>query len=104
MTECQFESDVIDALASRRWPARAGDELLAHVDSCASCRDLAAVASALMNEGETAYEVSRVPSSASVWHRAQMRAREEAARVATRPIGFVQGIAFSFGIAAIIAI
>lgn len=103
MSDCAYESDVIDALASRRWPARAGDALRAHVSACASCRDLAAVADALMSEGELAQDQSRVPPAASVWHRAQLRAREEAVRAAARPIGFAQGMAFAFGIAAALA-
>ncbi|MEX2272493.1 MAG: hypothetical protein WD690_13550 [Vicinamibacterales bacterium] len=104
MSECPFEQEILDALASRRWPARAGDELHAHVAACESCRDLAAVGHALMHDAEAAHDTSRVPSSASVWHRAQLRAREDAARTAMRPIGFVQGVAFAFGIAAAIAI
>lgn len=99
MKECAFESDVLDALASHRWPAKAGDELRAHVAGCDSCHSLAVTAAALMSEHDTAFAGARVPSSASVWHRAQLRAREEAVRAATRPIGFVQGVAFAFGVA-----
>lgn len=99
MTDCPFETDVLDALASHRWPARAGDDLRAHVAACESCRDLADTAGALLHEHDAAYAEARVPSSALVWHRAQLRAREEAARAATRPIGFVQGVAFACGIA-----
>jgi hypothetical protein len=36
-----------------------------------------------------------VPSSAVVWWRAQVQAREEAARAAARPIAFIQGVAAS---------
>ena len=104
MKDCPFECDVLDALASRRWPARAGEELHAHVAACDSCRDLAAVAGALINEEDVAYTAAHVPSSASVWHRAQLRAREDAARTAMRPIGFVQGVAFAFGVAAAVAV
>jgi len=104
VTDCPFESDVLDAMASRRWPAKAGDELRAHVAACESCADLAGVAGALLSEEEIAYAEARVPSSAAVWHRAQLRAREEAARAATRPIGFVQGVAFACTIAAGIAV
>jgi hypothetical protein len=104
MSDCRYESEVIDALASHRWPARIDAELRAHVAACESCRDLAAVAGALMSEETVAFADARVPLSASVWHRAQLRAREEAARVATRPIGFVQGVAFASALAATIAI
>lgn len=99
MTDCPFETDVLDALASHRWPARAGDDLRAHVAACAGCRDLAETAGALLHEHAAAYTEARVPPSAFVWHRAQLRAREQAARSATRPIGFVQGVAFACGLA-----
>lgn len=99
MSDCPFETDVLDALASHRWPARAGDDLRAHVAACAGCRDLAETAGALLHEHEAAHAEAHVPSSAFVWHRAQLRAREDAARAATRPIGFVQGVAFACGIA-----
>jgi len=99
VTDCPFEADVLDALASHRWPARAGDELRAHVAACKGCRDLADTAGALLHEHDAAYAEARVPSSAVIWHRAQLRAREDAARAATRPIGFVQGLAFACGIA-----
>ncbi len=102
MSDCPFESDVLDAVASRRWPARAGGALHAHVASCASCADLATVAGALLYEEDAAYAEAHVPPAPAVWHRAQLRAREEAARAATRPIGFVQGLAFACGVAAVI--
>jgi hypothetical protein len=76
VTDCRFEQDVLDAIASRRWPAKADDALRAHVAACESCADLAAVAGALVNEEELAYAEARVPSSGAVWHRAQLRARE----------------------------
>ena len=104
MNICRFEDDVLDALASHRWPARAGDELRAHVASCESCASLATTASALISEQDVAFAEARVPLSAAVWHRAQFRAREDAARAAMRPIGFVQGFAFACGVALMLAV
>ena len=43
--ECPRESDVLDALASSRWPHRVDAELSNHVASCAICRDVITVAS-----------------------------------------------------------
>lgn len=103
MTECPFESDVLDAIASRRWPARADEELRAHVASCERCASLAEVAGALLHEEEAAFGEAHVPAAASVWHRAQIRAREDAVRAAARPLGFVQGLAFACAIAALLA-
>ena len=104
MNICRFEDDVLDALASHRWPARAGDELRAHVASCESCASLATTASALMSEHDVAFAGAQVPLSAAVWHRAQLRAREDAGRTAMRPIGFVQGFAFACGVALMLAV
>ena len=103
MKDCAFESDVLDAIASRRWPARADEQLREHVASCASCADLAEVAGALLHDEEAALSAAHVPAAASVWHRAQIRAREDAVRAAARPLGFVQGLAFACAIAALIA-
>lgn len=49
----------------------------------------------LLEERERAWSEARVPASGVVWWRAQVRAREEAARAAARPIAFVQGVAAS---------
>jgi hypothetical protein len=92
---CTREQDVLDVLAARRWPDRCEPELEAHIRACAICGDLAAAAAALMNEQESAWGEARVPASGVVWWRAQVRAREEAARAAARPIAFVQGVAAS---------
>lgn len=93
--DCAREQDVIDALASQRWPDRCDDALKAHVSTCAECTDLADVAAALLDDRESAWAEARVPQSGMVWWRAQIRAREEAARAAARPIAFIQGVAAS---------
>lgn len=102
--ECPFEGDVLDALASKRWPAKADAALRAHVAECEACGDLASVAGALLCDEEVAYAEARVPAAAAVWHRAQLRARDEAVRAAMRPIGFVQGVALAGGLAAAITL
>jgi len=102
--ECAREQDLLDALASARWPARCEPGLRAHVDGCAICRDTLAVALPLLMDGEAAYAAAQVPSSGVVWWRAQMRARREAERVASRPITIVQAIAFACGTALVIAL
>ena len=88
--ECCREEDVLDALASGRWPDRADDELRAHVAACAVCTDVEAVASAVLVMRDTEPAEMRIPSSAVMWWRAQMRARQEAAREAARPITVAQ--------------
>jgi hypothetical protein len=87
---CAREQDVLDAIAARRWPERCDRDLRAHVAQCAVCADLAEVAPVLRDDHDGIWREARVPSAGLVWWRAEMRARREAARVATRPILVVQ--------------
>jgi hypothetical protein len=93
--ECSCEEDVLDAITSRRWPDRCSRELRAHVTSCGVCTDLVLVATALLEDRELAWSEARIPPSGVVWWRAQLRAREDAARAAARPLAFIQGVAAS---------
>jgi hypothetical protein len=93
MTEpvvCPRETDVLELVAIGQWPVRAGADLRAHVASCASCADLAAVATAVVETRDAGAAHVRVPDASLVWFRAQLRAREEAARRAARPLWVAQ--------------
>ena len=57
----------------------------------------AIVADAIAAEAALARSEAAPPSSAIVWWRAQMRARQEAARAAERPITIVHGLAIACG-------
>jgi hypothetical protein len=100
MTPCARESDVLDLIGIGQWPARADADLAAHVASCPSCTDLALVASAIVDVRDTGTAYKRLPDAGIVWLRAQMRAREDAARRAARPLWMAQVA----GVAAVIAI
>jgi hypothetical protein len=91
--ECEREQEVVDAVTARRWPGRADAALRHHVDRCGICADVAAVALALRDDHEAGWSDARVPSAAHVWWRAQVRARQEAAATAARPITVAQGLA-----------
>jgi len=95
MDGCEREPDVLDALARDGWPDRADDDLRAHVAGCASCTDLVVVAGALQQELTVATDASRLPPADIVWWRAQLRARDEAVRRATRPIAVAHGVAIA---------
>ena len=92
---CTREAELWEAVAAGRWPLPAGEELSLHVTSCRSCSELVSVTAALIADGSAARRDAVVPSAAIVWWRAQMRARQEAARAITRPITFVQGLAIA---------
>ena len=101
--ECRCEQDVIDAIASGRWPDRADAELLEHVAACAICADVAEVVAALNNgQDESWTEAAVLPPAEIVWYRAQMRARADATRLVGRPIAIVLalGIACALGVIA----
>lgn len=101
--ECPRESDVLDAVASGKWPHRV-PELAGHVASCAVCSDVAAVAQAMRADHEVVWQEASIPSSGQAWWRAEMRARHEAILQASRPIAIAQGSALLVAIAVIGAI
>lgn len=102
--ECVREQDVLDAIASHRWPERANDDLRQHVASCAICADLVEVVRPLLDEGEHATEEARLPPANVVWWRAQIRARNEAARAATWPLTLAHGAAVASVVAVAIGL
>lgn len=91
--ECAREADVFEAVAFGRWPEHCGQELTAHVSTCAICADLVAVAGALHEDRESLCRLAQPPAAGMVWWRATIRARADAARTVTQPISVFQGIA-----------
>ena len=91
---CPREHELLDVLHASRRP-EIGEPLREHLAGCASCRETRAVVGALLDERDTLLQEATVPSSAIVWWRAQMRAREDAARKAARPILFTQALAIA---------
>jgi hypothetical protein len=97
--ECQYESEILDAVASGRWPDRLDAELREHSSSCSICSELALVSAMYRDEFASAMAEVRVPSAGLVWWKSELRARREAVRVASRPITLVSGIAGTCAIA-----
>lgn len=98
LIECPRESDVLDALLSARWPHRVERELADHVASCAICQDVMTVASAVQADHDDAWREANVPSSGQMWWRAEIRARQDAIREASRPVTVAQGVAALFAL------
>jgi hypothetical protein len=89
---CPHETEVLDLVAIDQWPQRADATLRAHVAACPSCADLASIATAVREWGGTD-DIPRMPEASVVWHRAQVKARAEAAHAAFRPVWVAQGFA-----------
>lgn len=98
---CPREADVLDAVASLRWPHRADEELRQHVSGCAMCADTALVAGALHQDQDEIWQQAVVPAADIVWWRAQMRARVEASQAAARPVLAVQAIGVACALGAV---
>lgn len=89
---CHREDAVLAAaLETPRAPL--SDELAAHLAQCDDCRNLHTIASALHDDHAAALADARVPSAGQTWWRAELRARQEAAALAARPITVVSGLA-----------
>lgn len=73
------------------------------VEGCTSCMELAAIERAFAEDRDALIQQAHVPSSAIVWWRAQMQSRRDAARVATEPITFVQGLAIACFLGVLVA-
>ena len=102
--ECAREMEILDAIASGRWPERADAELRSHASSCTICTDVALVAALYRDDYESALEHARMPSAGLVWWKAELRARREAVRVASRPMTLAAGIAGTCVAVAIVAL
>lgn len=100
---CTQERDVLDLVAIGQWPGRADGALRAHVEACASCAEVAAVAAAVREWADDG-PVAHVPDASVVWYRAQVRAREDAARRATRPVLLAQLLAVATVVFALVTI
>jgi hypothetical protein len=98
---CDRENDVLRAVGN----GLIDEDVRSHVAECASCADLLHVASAVVDDRRTLMGRARVPSSGLVWWRANLRARQQATRVAVRAATFVQValVVLAIGIAVVLA-
>ena len=101
--ECTREADVLDAITAGRWPDGCA-ELHAHASTCATCADLATVASAIAEDAAAAMRRAPIPSSGLTWWRMQRRMQMEAARTATRAITFVEAATLAATVFAVLFI
>jgi hypothetical protein len=101
---CSREEDLLDVLASGRWPVACERELVEHVRDCLECRDLLVVAEALITDRREAEAAVAVPTSSAVWWRMQLRREREAKDVAARTVGRVHGVVVGLTVAVIVVV
>ncbi|MGK2859986.1 MAG: hypothetical protein ACSLFQ_22550 [Thermoanaerobaculia bacterium] len=86
MTEarCPHEVELLDSLASGRWPQACEAELRDHVAACRECGDLALVAESIARDRRDVEHDISVPTSGAIWWRMQMRMERESRLAAAR--------------------
>jgi hypothetical protein len=88
---CAREPEVVAAVLAGCF----SDSLRAHADGCAACGEVARVAALVHDDFSRAQREANVPTADAVWLRARLRAREEATRMAARPILFTHAVAIA---------
>lgn len=92
MNACPREPEVVDAITRGDW-IQADEALRTHAASCAACGELVTLMQALREDHAAVCRAADVPAAGTVWWRATIRARAEAAEKASRPITVAQGVA-----------
>lgn len=97
---CQREDELLDALGRRY----IGADLQQHLAGCASCRELHAVAGALLDDRVETMAAAPVPSSGTMWWRMQIRRRNDAVTAARRSLLVGQALTLVVAIALLIGL
>ena len=101
--QCEREPAVTALLQSGRWPEACDAALRSHVEGCAVCSEVVLVARLLQEDNASLLADVKLPDAGLVWWKAQLRARREAAEVATRPIALAERFALACGGAVLVA-
>ncbi len=103
LPQCENEQAVAEALRRGHWPEACDAALRAHVEGCAVCSETVLVAEALREEQASLLADVKLPDAGLVWWKAQLRARREAAELATRPIALAERFALACALATLLA-
>lgn len=92
---CPREDELLEALGA----GFIGEELEAHITTCAACGELRLVAGALLDERVQAVTEVALPSSGTMLWRMQMRRRQEAQSTARRSLLIGQAVTLAAAVA-----
>jgi hypothetical protein len=101
--QCSNEQAVTELLQSGRWPDAGDATLRRHVEGCSVCSETVQVAGLLQEANSVLLADVKLPDAGLVWWKAQLRARREAAELATRPIALAEKFALACGVAVLLA-
>ncbi len=97
---CDLETAVAAAARTGCWT----DALREHSETCLSCSEVSLVAGLLQREAALIADEQLLPDPKLLWLQAQLRARRDTARRATRSIAVMQVIAWVCGAALALAL
>ncbi|MGO8732237.1 MAG: hypothetical protein ACLQVM_05550 [Terriglobia bacterium] len=101
--QCEREQAVTEMLQCGHWPEACDPALRIHVEHCAVCSEVVLVAQFLREEHASLSADMKLPDAGLVWWKSQLRARREAAHIATRPIALAEVFALACGLASLLA-
>jgi len=101
--QCEKEQAVAEMLQCGHWPEACDPALRIHVEHCAVCSEVVLVAQFLREEHASLLADKKLPDAGLVWWKAQLRARREAAELATRPIALAERFGLACGLASLLA-
>jgi len=99
---CIHEKELASLLALGHYPNACSQDLLAHVEACRSCTELALVTRAFQTARAQSAAVANLASPGLLWWRAQLRRRNQAVERVGKPI--LGANIFAFTIMALFAI
>jgi hypothetical protein len=94
----------MEIVSCGRWPEQCPEELRVHIAACAICGDVLEVALALHEDRGSVHAHAQIPSADLMWWRAELRARQEAVRKASRPISFVAAFGAASAVGVVVAL
>jgi hypothetical protein len=95
---CSHENEIKALLDLGAWPHGCPPELRAHVETCASCKDLVLVTVAFKKARADAGAKATAGSAGAIWWRAQLRRRNAAVELIGKPILGAQIFALSMNL------
>jgi len=101
--QCSNEQAVTELVQSGRWPEACDAALRGHVENCETCSEVLLVAGLLQEANSSLLAGVKLPDAGLVWWKAQLRARREAAELATRPIALAEKFALACGVGVLLA-
>jgi len=83
---CTREPELTDLLHRGHWPQASPAELRSHVESCRRCSDLVVVTQTIQLARTQSLAAAHLPTSGSLWWRAQLRRRNQAIERISKPL------------------